>query len=188
MKIVCIGNSIVNGYPLKRSQCFVSLWRQATGYDIINKGQNGDITSNILARFERDVISHKPSAVLVLSGTNDFIYQVSTPSGVMNNMVKMIELAKRNSIDVLLMTPLLVDPSMAKQNWIPDADYNMVNENLKSLRNLMLDYDKENGVKIIDAQEKFTQLYTDNNISDYLLDGLHPTVLGHEAMARFLQD
>jgi hypothetical protein len=61
MKIVCIGNSIVNGFPHKRSQCFVSLWRQAAGHEIINKGENGDISSNIHARFDKDVVSHKPA-------------------------------------------------------------------------------------------------------------------------------
>jgi len=188
MKIVCIGNSIVNGYPHKRSQCFVSLWRQKTGYDIINKGENGDVTSNIFARFEKDVVSHKPAIAVVLTGTNDFIYQVGTPSGVMNNLMKIADLAKNNSIEVILMTPLLVDPHMAKQHWIPDVDYHMVNDNLKSLRNLMLKYGKENNIKVIDTQERFSQLYTSDNISDYLLDGLHPTVLGHEAMARFLPD
>ena len=35
-KIVCIGNSIVNGFPLRRSQCFASLLREATGWEIIN--------------------------------------------------------------------------------------------------------------------------------------------------------
>jgi len=188
MKIVCIGNSIVNGFPHKRSQCFASVWRHASGHEVINKGENGDITSNIYSRFDKDVISHKPSAVFILTGTNDFIYQICSPAEAMSYLDKMAGLARKNCIEVTLMTPLLIDVSMAERYWLPDIDYIAVNEKLKSLRSLMLDYGNKNGVRIIDAQEQFFQLYTEANVSDYLLDGLHPTVLGHEAMARFLPD
>lgn len=188
MKIVCIGNSIVNGFPHKRSQCFVSIWRQNSGHEIINKGENGDVTYNIYKRFEKDVIFHKPEVAVVLTGTNDFIYQLGSPEFVMGQMVKVVELSKNNSIEIILMTPLLVDPPMAQKCWMPDVDYDVVNQNLKSLRSLMLEYGKENCIRIIDAQEQYQQLYTSENVTEYLLDGLHPTVFGHEAIARFLPD
>ncbi len=188
MKIVCIGNSIVNGFPHRRSQCFASLWREASGHEIINKGENGDVTPNVLARFEKDVILHRPAAVVILTGTNDFIYQVCSPEEAMDYLDKMASLAKAHSIDVIMMTPLLIDVSLAEQHWLPDIDYHAVNEKLKALRGLMLDYGQKNGVRIIDAQEKYFQLYHPENVSDYLLDGLHPTVRGHEAISRFLQD
>lgn len=188
MKIVCIGNSIVNGFPHKRSQCFVSLWRQATGHEIINKGENGDISSNILARFDKDVIAHRPAMAVVLTGTNDFIHQISTPYEVLSCMEKMTLLARQNNIEMLFLTPLPVDPELAAHCWIPGADYAAVNEKLGTLRELMLHYGERNGVKIIDTHEKFRSLYDQSNAEDYLLDGIHPTLLGHEAMARFLQD
>ena len=88
-KIVCIGNSIVNGFPLRRSQCFASLLREATGWEIINKGNNGETTAQILARFERDVISHHPDIVVILTGTNDFIFQDATPEEAFQNLIHM---------------------------------------------------------------------------------------------------
>ena len=60
MKIVCIGNSIVNGFPLKRSQCFTGLLRSRYGYETINKGVNGDTTDGIYERFDSDVTAHRP--------------------------------------------------------------------------------------------------------------------------------
>lgn len=188
MKIVCIGNSIVNGYPHRRSQCFASLWREASGHEIINKGENGDVTPNVLARFEKDVIFHKPAAVVILTGTNDFIYQVCSPEEAMGYLDQMAALAKASSIDVILMTPLLIDVSLAERFWLPDVNYLAVNEKLIMLRDLILDYGQKNGVRVIDAQGKYSQLYTPENVSEYLLDGLHPTVRGHEAISRFLQD
>lgn len=186
MKIVCIGNSIVNGFPLKRSQCFASLWRQASGHEIINKGENGDITSNVLARFEKDVISHKPSAVVILTGTNDFIYQVSTPEEAMAYLAQMADLASSNSIETIMMTPLIIYEPMAEKCWV-DTDYSSVNEKLRALRELMLDYGAKSNIRIVDTQKLYLQLYTEDNVSEYYLDGIHPTVLGHEAIAQFLQ-
>lgn len=188
MKIVCIGNSIVNGFPHKRSQCFVSLWRESSKYEIINKGENGDTTPNILARFEKDVISHKPAKVIIMTGTNDFIYQISTPSETLGHMDRMVEMSKEKSIEPVLLTPLLIDISMASIHWIPNVDYALVEENLKILGGLILDYGKKNSVKVIDTQKGFFKLYTEENKTDYLIDGIHPTIIGHIAMAKFLQD
>ena len=188
MKIVCIGNSIINGFPLKRSQCFVSLWRQATGHEIINKGENGDVTSNVIVRFEKNVMLHKPDAAVVLTGTNDFIYQVASPEEVLGFIDRMVSLSREHSVRIILMTPLLLYAPLAEKCWIPDVDYPLVNEKLKKLCGLMLDYGEKNDIEIINTQERFLRLYTEENAAEYLCDGLHPTALGHEAIAGFLQD
>jgi lysophospholipase L1-like esterase len=52
----------------------------------------------------------------------------------------------------------------------------------------MLEYGNKNGVRIIDAQNLYFHLYTEDTVTDYLLDGIHPTALGHEAIAGFLQE
>ena len=186
MKIVCIGNSIVNGFPLKRSQCFVSLWREASGHTIINKGANGDISSNIFARFLTDVVAHKPNAVVVLTGTNDFIHQIETPNGVLHYLDQMVKAAKSNGIEPILMTPLLIHPDMASKHWIPDIDYFAVNCKLKDLRMLMLEYSEIDKVKIIDSQEEFKSICTDENAARYYIDGLHPTAEGHQVIVNLL--
>jgi lysophospholipase L1-like esterase len=134
------------------------------------------------------VISHKPAFVVILTGTNDFIHQVCTPAEAMDWLDKMTALARSNSIGVIMMTPLLIDVSMAEKCWISGIDYMEVNEKLKTLRSLMLEYAAKKGLGIIDTQALFHQLYTEENVSDFLIDGLHPTVLGHEALAGFLKD
>ena len=188
LKIVCIGNSIVNGFPLKRNQCFVSLWRQASGNEVINKGLNGDVTSNVLARFEKDVISHKPSATVVLTGTNDFIQKLESPAGVLANLKQIAALSSAHCIELILMTPLLTDVSLAGKLWLPGIDYHAVNEDLKTLRSLMLEYGQNEKIRIVDAQEKFRRLYHEDHAAEYFIDGLHPTAKGHQAIARFFQD
>jgi len=85
-KIVFIGNSIVNGFPLSRGRSFPGLIRaavkagEATFHaDVINKGVNGETTAQILDRFEHDVLDHEPAVVVIMTGTNDFIYREADP-------------------------------------------------------------------------------------------------------------
>ena len=85
-KFIFIGNSIVNGFPLSRGKSFPGRLRAAVkesraGFqaDIINKGENGNTTADILRRFERDVLRHEPAAVFIMTGTNDFIYREADP-------------------------------------------------------------------------------------------------------------
>ncbi|MDF3003152.1 MAG: hypothetical protein K0Q48_3271, partial [Bacillota bacterium] len=136
--------------------------------------------------FQRDVVAHKPAAAVVLTGTNDFIYQLETPEAVLGSMHQMVVTAQANAIEPILMTPLLTSPLMASKLWLPDVDYGAVNHKLMSLRSQLLEYGEKNKVRIIDVQAKFAALYTEENPYGYLIDGLHPTAEGHQAIARFV--
>ena len=97
-KVIFIGNSIVAGYPWSKGKSFASILRRIlkgeeitfskgdktvlltqpdfaknTGFDIVNKGVNGDTTAGIAARFETDVLQGEPDHGDFLTGTNDFI-------------------------------------------------------------------------------------------------------------------
>lgn len=186
LKIVFIGNSIVNGFPYKRSQCFASLFREGTGYEAINKGVNGETSPGTLLRFEKDVIAHKPDRVYLLGGTNDFIYHVCTPEETLEQFRRMADLARSKGIDPVLLIPLMIDAEMAEELWISGVDYKAVAEDLKLLRELMLEYGLEEAVTVIDTQEFYRGLYTEETKRLYLRDGLHPTEPGHRAIADFL--
>ena len=81
LKLVCIGNSIVKGFPWSSGKSFPGRLRTISGWDVINKGIEGDISSNILARFSRDVIDKKPDIAIVLTGTNDYLMISPAQSG-----------------------------------------------------------------------------------------------------------
>lgn len=171
-KVVFIGNSIVNGFPLKRSQCFVSLVREASGWEAINKGINGDSTSRILSRFERDVICHLPDAVFILTGTNDFIFEEASPEAAFDNISRMLKLSEENGIRAVLITPLPVDEAMASSLWIPEADYAYVNSALGDISEKI----RNSGNEFIDMNALY------KNCGKYL-DGVHPTAEGHRYIA-----
>ena len=64
LTVVCLGDSITHaGYPAELENMLP--------VRVINAGVPGNTSRQGLARLDRDVLSHKPAAVVVLFGTND---------------------------------------------------------------------------------------------------------------------
>ncbi len=180
MKIVCIGNSIVNGFPLRRSECFTGLLKSRYGYETINKGINGDTTNGIYQRFDSDVIANSPDACLLLTGTNDFIGG-SDIDAAFENIIKILTKARQlEAMKMILLTPLLTYPEKAERMWVP-ADYRMLNITLEEFAGKLKTIDDCN---IIDTQSAFKRsgIAADEAYSD----GIHPTAVAHEFLAEYI--
>lgn len=75
--LVCAGDSLTAGVdPNTDSQTYVARLRARFGCKVINAGASNDTTGDLLGRFERDVLSYNPTAVLVFIGGNDYLYGV----------------------------------------------------------------------------------------------------------------
>ena len=185
-RIVGIGNSIVNGFPLKRSECFLSLIRQDTGHEVINKGANGETTEGIRSRFVKDLLFHCPDIGLVLTGTNDFVHQTATPQEALANLEWMVRKMEEEKIRPLLLTPIPVFPELASERWMAGAgvDYERVNRELLELSRLMK---KTFPDQVLDLGGLFEEAVKNRPIEEISLDGIHPTAEGHRVIARILE-
>ncbi len=168
-KLVFIGNSIVNGFPVSRGRSFPGIVRAelkekgiASGsdryyVDVINKGVNGETTMQILERFPRDVLEHAPAAVFIMTGTNDFIFREADPAGCMENLEKMACMAEEAGIVPVFMTPLAVDEEKARRMWMTGLgiDYEKINEEIEAFSAMI----RQSGRLYLDsgaAWKKFT--------------------------------
>jgi len=190
LKIVCIGNSITNGFPYRRSLSFPSIIREATGYDVINKGNNGETTADVLARFRHDVLDHKPDVVTIMSGTNDFIYNTDTPEGAIEKIRTMCQLAADAGIRVILMTSLLTDAPRARREWLDnmDTDYDEVNRKILEYDRLMREYGNAEEIKVLDTQLAYTDYAKEKGSEAAFHDGLHPTPEGYRFLASLIRE
>ena len=82
-KVVFIGDSLTSGWNLIR-------WFPGANY--VNKGIGSNTTAQMLARFDTDVLSERPHAVLIWGGTNDLGAATSVES-VCRNITQMRRLA-----------------------------------------------------------------------------------------------
>ena len=199
-KLVFIGNSIVNGFPMSRGRSFPGLIRAAvkageTSFhaDVINKGANGETTADILRRFEHDVLDHQPRAVFIMTGTNDFIYREAGPTECMENLMQMAamgrtcdgEAAAEPGIVPVFLTPIAVDAEKASRMWMAGLgiDYGEINGQIKEFSDLI----RESGELFIDtgaAWKGFVASPEDQPLgSGAYLDGVHPTPEGYAFLA-----
>lgn len=188
-KVIFIGNSIVNGFPASRGKSFPGLIRAAVksggaGFlaDVINKGNNGETTEDILARFEYDVLRHEPAAVFIMTGTNDFIYREADPEQAFANLERMAEAAQQQGIVPVYLTPIPVDEEKASRMWMAGIgiDYRTVNRQIDELSDRIL----ASGRLAADTRSAFRDFIAAQPVSgDAYRDGVHPTAEGYQHLA-----
>lgn len=206
-KVIFIGNSIVAGYPWNKSKSFPSNLRRIlkgeevsyscgdeevlltqpafaknTGFDIINKGVNGDTTKGIAGRFQSDVLDGEPDHVYFFTGTNDFIYREATPEEAFENLQNMAAVAEERGITPIYLTPLRVDAGKAECMWMAGfgISYDAVNRDVDNFSELI----RGSGRLYVDMNTAFAE-YAEafEDIDLVYMDGVHPMPDGHVFMA-----
>ena len=88
--------------------------------NFINKGISGQVTAQMLARFEKDVVANNPEVVIICAGTNDIAQNKGyVPNRlIMKNIKRMTRIAESNNIRVILCTIL----PAARYRWRPEIE------------------------------------------------------------------
>ena len=176
-KIIFIGNSITEMWT-KKSFFFKS------NTSFINKGISGQTTSEILNRFQNDVINKKPNTVIILAGIND-IAENNGPIKIENiakNIFKMVELAKKEKINTIICSVLPANKILWNKSIRPSFKIIKLNMILKQ-------FCKNNKIEYVDYYSEMvdwkgglkTPLYTSK------WDLVHPNEKGYEKMEEILQ-
>lgn len=153
--------------------------------DVINKGENGQTTADIMLRFERDVLDHQPGSVFIMTGTNDFIFREAAPKEAFDNLEKMAALSENAGIVPIYMTPILVDKELASEMWMAGMgiDYDAVNNQIEEFSQLI----RESGKLYVDTCIAYQRYSEEASVRTYY-DGVHPIEEGHTYLAGFIID
>jgi lysophospholipase L1-like esterase len=90
---------------------------------VTNSGISGDTSRDLLARFERDVISLEPDWISICIGVNDVWRQFDSPAlsdqhvlpqEYGENMTKMIAASRRVAKGVFVLSPYYIEPSTGR--------------------------------------------------------------------------
>ena len=94
---VFMGNSITENWARMHADFF-------TENNYVGRGISGQVTAQILARFQADVVALRPKVVAILAGTNDIAQnlQYIDLENIAQNIFSMCEVAKANKIKVIL--------------------------------------------------------------------------------------
>lgn len=171
-RIVFIGDSIIAGW--NKEPLFIE------NRHFINRGINGQTTSQILHRFQQDVIDLKPKFVVILVGTNDIAENLGpiTFIDIKNNFISMIELAKANAIKVIICSVLPAYQYYWNPKIRPVEKIIDLNAFLTSLAN-------NTNVFYLDF---YTALEKENAMNKlFSEDGVHPNSNGYSIMSEILK-
>lgn len=168
-KVVFMGNSITEGWWNTDSLFFKN-------NEFVARGISGQVTSQMLVRFRKDVIDLQPKAVVILAGTNDIAENNGYISleNTKGNIVSMIELAKLHNIDVILCSVLPAYDFSWHKGLEPAGKIIELNKMLKA-------YADRNQVTYVDYHSKMAD--ERNGLpAKYSNDGVHPTLEGYKVM------
>ncbi len=173
-RVVFMGNSITEGWSRSQPDFFA-------GKPYVNRGISGQTTPQMLLRFRQDVIDLHPAVVHILAGTNDIAGNTgpSTVKMIADNIFSMAEVAHANGIQVIIASVLPAYDYPWRQGLEPAPKIVALNQLLQS-------YCTEKGHTYLDY---FTYLKDEKNgmPKKYANDGVHPTLLGYEVMAKLFE-
>lgn len=127
--IVAIGSSSTEGigasdpahtYPAQLADELHRLWPQVT-LTVFNKGVGGQIASEMLARFERDVLVYHPQLVIWQTGSNHTL-RINSIEGYADTIRQGISRLKAARADVVLMDPQFAPRILARPMHVMVVD------------------------------------------------------------------
>lgn len=169
-----------------------------------NAGVGGNTTRDARGRFAKDVLRHRPRIVVMQFGINDAAVDVwkkppaTGPRVPLEeykaNLGAMVEAAREGGADVILMTtnPVRWTPRLKGMYGKPPYDLDaedgfespLLTAYNEAIRRLAL----EMNVPLVDVRASYPEFASKRNltIDGLLLDGLHPSDVGHELVAGLL--
>lgn len=171
MKILCLGDSLTEGYEISVNKCWTYLLQKNLNIEIVNAGISGDTTAGMLSRCERLLLKHLPTHIIIFGGTNDLWFGLKDEL-ILSNIHAMRRQSRYHNVESIIGIPT---PSVNLN------ELNMVHENysecIRSFRNNLIKYCEQEDQLYIDFG---LQMYS----KDFLEDGLHPNESGQIVMMK----
>jgi len=189
--VICFGDSLTAGFqsptrdnPTGRETPYGQFLQSYLG-DVVEvriSGICGELTGEMIVRFQRDVLNHQPGYVPILGGTNDLGWNASAPE-IMRNLAMMYE-------QTLAMggVPLPVTvPSIRVENGPGGtAGQEWIAEHLarrSRLNSLIQDYAGSKGLACVDLFTATVDPQSGQLAELYSNDGIHLTTAGYRLFA-----
>jgi len=161
--------------------------------EVVNAGVGGNSTEAARARLEKDVLGRSPVLVIIQFGINDSaidVWKGATTARVPmsryeENLRHFVQTLKARKAQVILMTPnpMTWTDTLKKMYGKPPYDpedpdgFNLL---LKDYAAVVRKIAQDESLPLVDVYRLFKDY---GNVSDLLLDGMHPNEKGHRLIA-----
>lgn len=173
-RIIFMGDSITEFWKMNDSTFF-------SQNKYINRGISGQTTSQMVERFENDVLKLQPKKVVILAGIND-IAENNGPISleeIFQNIVSMIDMTNENKAEVILCSVLPANRFYWNTKILPG-------EKVVALNKMIQNYANSNKIKFVDY---YSEMVDNSNglQKHYGEDGVHPNLKGYLKMKSILE-
>jgi len=182
MKIICIGDSITAGYGLSPEENWVFLMNKSINHSFINKGINGDTSTDLLMRFKKDVLDFKANMCFIMIGINDMMLN-TTPESIIKNIGIIIKDAVNSNIIPIIISQPPINKSIAITLWDEHLNYDKISLKQTHLNNLFKDFCSSKDILFIDVFSYFKSMCNSEN---YHSDGIHLNSYGNLELTKFI--
>lgn len=154
-------------------------------YEFINRGISGNRVSDLLARVKIDLINLKPDVMSILIGVNDVWHEFSRQNGVdvelyeklYNLLIEEVK-AALPEIRIMILEPFVLKGTATEEHW--EGFSEEVYKRAAAAKRVA----EKNGLEFIPLQDKLDEACKLAPADYWLRDGVHPTAMGHELIAR----
>jgi lysophospholipase L1-like esterase len=175
VRVVFLGDSIFEGWSVARPDFF-------KGKPYFNRGISGQVTAQMLLRFQEDVVNLLPNVLVLKAGINDIAENagVYDQQKTLNNIKSIVQLAKANKIKVVLCSVLPANRFVWRPALTPADKVVELNTALQA-------YAKEENILYLDL---YTAVVDDKKgmKAAYANDGVHPTVEGYRVLEPLVEE
>lgn len=178
-KAVFMGDSIFDSWDSTKHGGHPEFFSQN---NFKNCGKSGQVTAQMVERFERDVIADAPQMVIICGGTNDIAQNKGyVPNKqIMKNIKQMVRSAEKAGIEVVLCTIL----PAARYRWRPEIE---PVESIRDMNRRIERFAKCRGRKFVDFYTPFAE--ADGSLpAKYSKDGVHPNSECYTIMESILKE
>lgn len=156
------------------------------GFSFFNRGISGDTVDDLELRWQKDTLDLKPDVLSLLVGINDVgnvVRQFEEPRTLNefeSGYRKLLNSCKDQNRDILFVlgVPFVYPVGSRKEKWKLWNSETLARAEV--VRNIAKDYD----AVCVEYPEVFAKATKRAPIDYWIWDGVHPTVFGHELMAR----
>lgn len=174
--VVFMGNSITEGWVKSHPEFFSE--NNYTG-----RGISGQTTSQMLLRFQNDVVALQPKLVIINAGINDIAQNtgIYDPDFTFNNIKAMADIAQKNGIKVII-TSVLPAAAFPWRKEITDAP-----QKVDALNKRLKQYADNNKLIFVDYNTAMRD--SKGGMREGLSkDGIHPIPAGYAIMEPMIKN
>lgn len=168
-RVVFLGSSVIEFWKTMDPEYFAR-------HSYIDRGISGQISAQLLVRFQADVVDLKPAAVVILAGSNDIAMDTAAYmyKRIMDNIRSMTEIAQAHGIRVILCKYVPIDEYPWRKGVHPA-------ERIIRLNRMIATYADSAHCTVLDL---FSPLVNEHNGQQAALtkDGVHPNLLGYRKL------